>query len=371
MGLLMARPKAVLLPCGRHFGPAGEPCQMCAEAERAKAQANAAAQAPASRPDPTLGAAAGAARPAVTAVLGTGNEVSGPGIHHRLDEAAYHRGIVAGEPSLSHSGMKALLKGTASKFKWEIDHHEEPNRDDFNLGSATHTLVLGVGPEPYDMGITDWRKPAVRAERERVREAGLMPLKSQDFAKAHAMARSVLNHQRAAELLRDGRPEVSMFARDPDTHVMLRVRLDWLRDDGRIVDFKTAADANPAHFGKRALDFGYYIQDPVYSHVTGLCGIDVDGFEFVLVEPEPPYDVSVCHLGPASKELGWMHAQQAIELFAECMTTGVWPGYPAESIEVDLPYWSLRDIDLLEQSESEERASASAGIFEFLDSINH
>ena len=368
----MARPKAVLLPCGKHFGTPGEDCQMCADIERVAEQVrNRHAELdPASRPGPTRSASAATAPvTAATAVLGT--EVEAPGIHHGLDEATYHRGIVAGEPSLSHSGMKALLAKTASKFKWENDHHEEPNRDDFDLGSATHTLVLGVGPEPYDMGVTDWRKPAVRAERERVKAAGLMPLKSQDYAKAHAMARSVLNHQRAAELLRDGSPEVSMFARDPDSNVMLRARLDWLRDDGRIVDFKTAADANPAHFGRRALDFGYYIQDPTYRHIAEQCGIDVDGFEFVLVESEPPYDVSVCHLGPASKELGWMHAQQAIELFAECMTTGAWPGYPAESVEVDLPYWALRDIDLRNQSESDENPGINAGIFEFLDSINH
>lgn len=294
--------------------------------------------------------------------------VDGPGLIFDLDEGIYHVGIVAGEPSLSHSGMKTLLTKTAARFRFQTDHRDRSDvRPEFELGSAVHSLVLGAGPGLLDMEVTDWRSPKVRAEAAAARTEGLIPLRSQDYAKAHAMAAAVAKHARAAELLRDGRPEVSAFARDPGTGVMLRARFDWLRDDGRLVDFKTAADASPDRFARRALDFGYYIQDAAYRAVAEWCGVDVAGFEFVLVESEPPYEVSVCHLGPASVELGGLHARKAIDLYAECVASGEWPSYPDESVEVDLPGWALRDLDYTADT---EQHSGPASIFAFLDSIN-
>jgi hypothetical protein len=295
--------------------------------------------------------------------------IPGPGLYPNLDEGIYHGGLVAGEPSLSHSGMKTLLNRTASRFRWEIDNRElAETKKEYDVGSAVHTLVLGAGPELVDVGEAIW-SGAKKAEVAAIREAGLIPLKTRDYQRAHAMAAAVARHPSAAALLADGAPEVSAFVRDPDTGVMLRARFDWLRADGRLVDFKTAADANPAHFDSRALRFGYYLQDPTYQRVAEWCGVDVAGFEFVLVDDDPPYDVAVCHLGTASRELGWLHARHAIDLFAECMTTGVWPGYPAESVEVELPGWALRELDYATEPHLEDDAP-DGDIFAFLDSIN-
>lgn len=294
--------------------------------------------------------------------------ITGPGLVYDLDEDIYHAGIVAGEASLSHSGMKTLLAKTAARFRFETDNRDHSDvRPEFELGSAVHTLVLGAGPDLLNMEVTDWKSPKVRAEAAAARREGLIPLRSQDYRKAHAMAAAVAKHRRAYELLRDGEPEVSAFARDPESGVMLRARIDWLRSDGLLVDFKTASDANPANFGRRAMDFGYYVQDAVYRHVLSLCGIEPAGFEFVLVESEPPYEVSVCHLGPASVELGWKHAQHAMAIYAECVATGIWPSHPDESVEVDVPGWALRELDY---TETEYKLPGSDEIFTLLDSLN-
>ena len=365
----MARPKVKKLDCG-HYSET-DSCQICGEREaieairkRAEDQARSAASRPVGA-DPThapagvlpdaAGATTGAIEPAIPA----------PGIYDDLDEATYHRGIVAGEPSLSHSGMKTLLAQTPHRFRWELEQGEVSTAA-FELGSAAHTLVLGVGPKPVDVGEDAWRG-AKKLEVEAVRRDGCIPLKTKDYQRVIGMAMAVSRHRGAARLLTDGRPEVSIFARDPDTQVMMRARLDWLRDDGQIVDFKTSLDARPSRFGRRALDYGYYLQDPTYRHIAEWAGIEVTGFEFVQVEVEPPYEVSICHLQAPTRDLGWLHAREAIDLFNTCMTAGEWPSHPDESVGVDVPGWALRDLDFTREADQDETSPVGFDIFDYLD----
>ncbi|PZQ53188.1 MAG: hypothetical protein DI570_24265 [Phenylobacterium zucineum] len=308
----------------------------------------------------------------------------------RVPEALYHRGLVDGEESLSHSGMKTLLGRTPAHFRREVDHPEDrAQKKAFDLGSAAHAYILGSDAgiaeirrgaptdehpfgtgEPYD----DFRTKDAQTKRDEAYALDLIPILAKDVARVEAMVAALHEHPTALDLLTDGTPEVSAFARDPETKVILRARFDWLRRDNLLVDYKTGVTADPAAFSRRALDYGYYLQDPTYRHVLRLCGVEPAGFEFVLQETTPPYAVAVVHLEPATRQLGELRMRQAIALFAECQTAGVWPGYPAESVGVDVPWWALRDLD------DAARAAATgedgeepdhSGIFEFLDSINH
>lgn len=309
-----------------------------------------------------------------------------------LDEPTYHRGLVDGEESLSHSGMKVLLGATPFHFRHQVDHPEDRQpKKSFDLGSAAHSYQLfgkavdiaeirrGAPTDQFPFGdgpaYDDFRTKDAQTKRDLAYAQDLIPILAKDVARIQRMVEALRRHDLAAELLApdSGTPEVSAFARDPDTGVLLRARIDWLRHDHRIVDFKTAGRlANPEAFARTALDYGYYLQDPTYRHVTGLCGWEATSFDFVIQETAPPYAVCVVHLGEASLELGRRRMRQAIDIYAEAATAGRWPSWPAASIEVDLPYWALRDLDATDSSRTgtDEDPIDHSGIFTFLDSIN-
>ena len=270
------------------------------------------------------------------------------GVYAELDEDLYHRGVCAGgEESLSHSGMKTLLGKTPAHYRHEVDHRDERESNAaFDLGHAFHQRVLGVGAPIIEVRATDWRTNAAKAQRDEYRAAGYTPLLSKDYRRVMNMVDSFFEHlPYAAENLRHGagHPEVSIFARDPDTKVMLRARLDWLTLDRRtIIDVKTAADADPYKFGKRAFDFGYYLQRAVYPFVAQLAGLPIEDMVFVQIESAPPYLPSITRLTADDVEFGMTQARRAIAMFAECQTTGRWPGYPVEPVTVSLPPWATR-----------------------------
>jgi hypothetical protein len=58
-----------------------------------------------------------------------------------------------------------------------------------------------------------------------------------------------------------------------------------------------------------------------------LLGIEVATI-FILQEKEPPYLVSIAELPPDAKEAGRDRNWQALEVYAECRRTDLWPGYP-------------------------------------------
>ena len=67
------------------------------------------------------------------------------GLTAGVPEALYHRGIVDGEESLSHSGMKTILGRSLTHFRREVDHPEDrAQKRAFDLGSAAHAYVLGA-----------------------------------------------------------------------------------------------------------------------------------------------------------------------------------------------------------------------------------
>ena len=287
------------------------------------------------------------------------------GLTAGVPERLYHRGVVDGEESLSQSGMKTLLSATPQHF-WHAIHHPEDRKQkkEFDLGSCVHSRVLGV-----DSGIVEIRRGPDRHSRYgdgapyesfRTRDAqekrdyayaeGLTPILAKDVQRADRMEQVLRRHGLASELLDPdaGVPEVTAIARDPESGVLLRGRFDFLRHDQRAVDLKTVgrvAGAGPAVFSRSGYDYGYYLQAATYLHIAALCGVELTRFDFVVQEVVPPYAVSVVHFGAASLQLGRLRMRQAIDLYAECAAAGDWPGWPDASVEIDVPFWALRDLE--------------------------
>lgn len=260
------------------------------------------------------------------------------GLVNGLPELEYHA-----LPGLSSTGAKAILRSPAH-YRHERDHGR-PNKPAYDLGHVVHGMVLGTGLDVVVVDADDWRTKDAKAERDAAYAAGAVPMLRKDHARAVRIADAVQAHPVAGRIFTDGAAEVSAFWTDPDTGVDCRGRFDYITQHPFLVDLKTCQDANPAAFGRTALNFGYDIQAAFYSdgyeQITGHRA----PFLHVLVEVEPPHAVSVVQLDDDALYVGRLKARRAIEIYRDCVEANTWPAYSTDIEPVSLPGWALTDAE--------------------------
>lgn len=264
-----------------------------------------------------------------------------PGIH-QIDAETYH----AQKDVLSSSGARLLINPSCpAKFRYAMDN-PQPAKKTFDYGTAAHRMVLGDGPELVLVDAKRWDTDVIKARLIEIRAEGNVPLKRDEMQMVKDMAAALRKHPLAAKLFdpSKGRPEQSLFWRDPATGVDCRARLDWLpqTDGGRmlVADYKTAVSASKKAFAKAVQDYHYEQQDEWYAAGITACELAADvAFMFVVQEKEPPYLINIHQVSQLYRLMAEDRNKRARETYAACMASGEWPGYPIEVQTVDPPAW--------------------------------
>lgn len=276
----------------------------------------------------------------MTAAVEEPKEVQ-PGVYD-IDEKLYHSDPVPGG-SLSSSGARKLATECPAKFRYWLDN-PQPAKKAFDLGTAAHRLVLDDGPELVLVDADRWDTNAVKADVAAIRAEGGVPLKRHELDQVHAMAAALRANPDAARLLEPGSgvAEQSLFWQDRG--VWRRSRLDYLRHDGQIVDYKTTKSANPEDLPRMFHDWGYHQQQEFY--IDGGIALDVvdpdKPFQFVIQEKDPPHLVVVTTCDSTARGIGRHLNERALNTYALCRESGEWPGY-LEAPYTSLPAWVERE----------------------------
>lgn len=274
------------------------------------------------------------------------------GLYLDLPEDEYH-----GRPELSASRAKLLVPpSTPLAFQYELGQPEKRKRH-FDLGKAVHAKVLGT---PLDVEVVqkitvkkdrvdadDYTTKSAQEHRDQIIARGAIPLLRREVELVDAMAEAVLANPDARTIMEfPSRPEVSAFWECSETGVQCRARIDWLPEsqEGRrliLADVKTTAiSAWPASFIRQAGDLLYDLQAAWYRDAAITLGLDPDPvFLFVVVETNPPHDVSVVRLHDAARMRGEALMDRTRRIYAECTASGRWPGIPHGIHTVDLPLY--------------------------------
>lgn len=280
------------------------------------------------------------------------------GVYAGMPEDVYHADPVRqafGVPSLSATRSRLLTHpSTPAHYRWSEDN-PAPYKAAYEVGHGVHKLVLGLGSDIEVIHAENWRTKAAQEQRDEALAAGKIPLLDAQLDECNAMADAVLQHPIASLCFQGGNAEQSMFAQDPETSVWLRGRADYIGAEkcGRVIlaDLKTTNCADPTKWAKSAADYGYHRQAAWYCDLAVSLGLAKHAtMVFVLVEKTPPYLVSTVELSPIDINRGRELNQMAIRIFAECLTTGKWPGYPEKIVAVELPKWATyQEQDILEE----------------------
>lgn len=262
-----------------------------------------------------------------------------------MPELTYHA-----HPALSSSGAKRIIQTCPAVFKYERDNGR-PEKRAFDFGHAAHGLVLGVGEPLVVVDAEDWRSKAAREERDAAYAAGQVPILASEYATVQAMADAITRHPLASALFdRDnGSAERSIFWHDDRHDVERRARIDWLTTAGGrpcAVDYKTTISADPAQIRRTVANLNYHQQDAWYIDGLTALGLEDPAFLFVFQEKNPPYLVTVVELDAIARRTGRDLNTRALNLFAECEATGVWPGYTSDIELIGLPTWATHPAAL-------------------------
>jgi hypothetical protein len=286
------------------------------------------------------------------------------GVHDDMPPDVYHADPAPGG-SLSSTGARMLLAPSCpAKYRWYADHGQAAKKE-FDLGHAAHSEVLGVGESVVVVDADSWRTKKAKEEAAAARAAGAVPLLAADWQTVLAMADALRAHPIAGPLLApgSGRPELSLFWPDLEFGVQRRARLDWLRpatptSRALLVDYKTTDSAAPADCARSMEKWSYHQQLPWYLDGLAACGLACDpaaaeekyrepaGVQ-VFQEKTPPHLVTVCEPDADALAAGRDLNRRALDTFARCQASGVWPGYAVgagstddQIVPLSLPRWS-------------------------------
>ena len=285
-----------------------------------------------------------------------------PGANPAVTPAQYHADALPPEPSLSNTLMGAMLR--SPRHAWTQHPRLNPawkprTSDAFDVGHATHAVVLGKGAGAVEVDAPDWRGKDARAERDAIRAAGGIPLLPEQFAAVELMAASVRNI-----LWETGRALAEVFedkARNEIPHyavldgVICRAMPDHVGADGWLYDLKTTTDANPDAVKQSVASYGYARQAAHYLAVhAAATGERAKGMRFVFVEKSPPHEGCVVQLvDDEAAEDDWSRIAReecavARRDWRACLDAGEWPGYRRAILEVGAPAWlALQSADRL------------------------
>ena len=263
------------------------------------------------------------------------------GAYPDIDGDLYHDTEILDSPSVSSSGLK-LIEARSPYHYWFYSNlnPKRPTRKPskaLDFGKAAHDVVLIGGdirsryhvlPEGFNAQYTKIFADAIEA-RDHAVSKGKRAISLADYDKIMGMAEAIERNELARALLTAGTPEMTLAARDPETGIWMRARPDVLPDTTEIVpDLKTAADASLDVYERAATRFGYFQSAAHYLDVIELIyGEAKRRFVLVTVEKDPPYCVTIDHLDDDDIAFARLRNRHALNRFAECLKTGVWPAY--------------------------------------------
>jgi hypothetical protein len=216
-------------------------------------------------------------------------------------------------------------------------------------GTVIHALLLGKGADDIEvLSYDNFKTKSSQIARDAVLNAGRTPVLARKYDEIVAAADRIRkNLADQGCVFEGGMAEVAIEWEEegPEGPVLCRGRLDYLivgEHRAKIIDPKKITSADVLTCMRHADDYGYHIQhtaytsavEKLYPHLAGR----VD-FEFAFTELDEPH-ASVPRAPDAmSKFVGAQQWSRAIEIWQQCMTSGVWSGYPITPLTVSPWVW--------------------------------
>ena len=269
--------------------------------------------------------------------------------------------------SVHFSALKAMEDSPAAYLR---ALRGRADTDALRVGRAVDSLILGGeagNVVTYDGGA---RRGTTWTEFEAA-HAGATILTCAQRASAIAMRDAVLTNTTARDLFIDGAAQVTVEweqdvnvgseMRDDAREVTLpcRARVDYLRDNGEMVELKTCRATTRSAIQREVARFYYHAQIAFYVDGLVANGQPPPRVLLVVVTKIAPHEVIVFNVRDAQLEIGRRKVDTWMRAVAECAASGRWPGLGDDGpVDLELPAWcesdGLDDADMSGAESAEE-----------------
>lgn len=266
---------------------------------------------------------------------------------HQMSMAEY-QADPAPAPSLS-AGIIHRLVAQTPLHAWmahpKLNKDYKPEEDDkFDLGSCAHAVLLEGEGAIYAIEAPDWRTKAAKEARDLARSQGKIPVLAHKLVAIREMAgvaREALKD--VAEIgpidLSTGKAEHVLIWQEGG--IWCRARPDWI--GGVMLDYKSTdgSAAAAAWCRNQLMKLGFDTQAVHYSRgYRAITGTRLP-FIFMVQENQPPYECSFVGLSNAVLEIAERKWDFALALWAKCMATNKWRGYPRRVEMAEPMAWDI------------------------------
>ncbi|AZY52207.1 exonuclease VIII [Bordetella avium] len=257
-----------------------------------------------------------------------------------------------GGPGISKTGLDRINVSPANFYDLTLNpaRPPEPERKGQLEGQLAHCAILepeefatryAVGPDVI-RSTKEWKA------FEAALPAGVIGIKPDQRETAMRQAEAVRRLPDVAEALAAGVAESSAYWIDQETGVLCRCRPDWCHPAGEsgviLLDVKTFSDASPHEFSRQIARKRYHVQDAFYTDgYAAASGKSVLAFIFVAVQDAWPFAASAVMLDPRSQDQGRRDYRRNLSTYADCLTSGNWPGFGQGIHLASLPNWAFND----------------------------
>lgn len=288
-------------------------------------------------------------------------KITKPGLYPSIPERDYHADPCP-EPSLNNS--VAVVLAQKSPAHAYVEHprlggvNEYESASALDIGSAIHAGVLGGEAALHVINADNYKTKDAQQQRQSAWEAGKIPLLAhqfEDVKNAIAAAREQIRaHEIAADWFADspvarGEQTIAWQETIDGFTFWCRARIDWLPHQGEAVDDlkTTTGAADPDTWSRRIFDGGYDMQSAFYSRGLRALGLRKrPAFRFIVLEQNPPYALFVVALDPQAVVIADEKVTDALKLWAHCLRTKTWPGYPSRICYAEAPPWEVTKHEL-------------------------
>jgi hypothetical protein len=253
-------------------------------------------------------------------------------------------------PGFSPSIAKVLISRSPMHASQAMIDEKAPTLV-MDRGNVMHRLILGAGKSFRPIAFNDWRKAEAKAEREKARKEGFVPVLASVLDEYQAAVRQIGARIAQLGVVLDGVSELAVTWTEDDGRrpLVCRTMMDHVRIGplgAQIFELKIVDDASESAVERSAENMGYALASAanvrsitaLHPHLAGRIE-----FFFIFAEPDPPYAVNVCERDSLFRELGERRWIRAVQTWAECEAKREWPAHHrgGHINTISVPPWAL------------------------------
>lgn len=257
-----------------------------------------------------------------------------------LTELAKNNCVVDGVPehiyhafeAMSYSGLKQFMKAPGYFRYYSLN----PDADEDTASRRDNRLLHMALSEPErfarDVVVVEGNRNAndVKAAIAKAVGEGKTVTKQATLDEVIEILNFVHEHPITKAILSQGRGEQTLLWKDPATGVQCKGRVDWLREDGILVDWKHFDDLSPVGIERQIRRMKYDLQAAWYTEGASIIfGRPITEFVNVFLRKKYPLDLAARTIYDHGLEEARTRYRVHLENYATCLKENTWSLTPA------------------------------------------